>query len=161
MSYTLGEVKNKFDVYGSDYFSANQDVKHEFKWVGIYNYKRWEFSGTWIYATGRPFTAPAGAYSLSLLNGSNQDYFTVTDKNSLRLINYHRLDLAANYKLYRNSANWDEQTEIGYIGFSIFNVYNQTNNWYNQYEVIEGEIIETNINYLGFMPNITLSLKLR
>ena len=161
LSYTLGEAKNKFDVYGSDYFSANQDVKHEFKWVGIYNYKRWDFSGTWIYASGRPYTAPAGAYSLSLLNGSNQDYFTVTDKNSLRLIDYHRLDLAVNYKLYRNSANWDEQTEIGYIGFSIFNVYNHTNNWYNQYEVIEGEIIETNINYLGFMPNITLSLKLR
>ena len=53
------------------------------------------------------------------------------------------------------------KTEIGHIGFSIFNVYNHTNTWYNQYEVIEGEIIETNINYLGFTPNITLSLKLR
>ena len=76
MSYTLGETKNKFDIYGSEYFSANQDVTHEFKWVGIYNYDRWGFSSTWVYATGRPYTAPGGAFSLTLLDGTNKDYFT-------------------------------------------------------------------------------------
>ena len=161
MSYTMGEAKNKFDLFGSEYFSANQDVTHEFKWVGIYNYKRWDFSATWVYATGRPYTAPAGAYSLALLDGNTQDYFTTTDKNSVRLADYHRLDIAANYKLYNNAQSTTKKAEIGHIGFSIFNVYNHTNTWYNQYEVIEGEIIETNINNLGFTPNITLSLKLR
>ena len=161
VSYTLGEAKNKFDVYGSEYFSANQDVTHEFKWVGIYSYKRWDFSATWVYATGRPYTAPAGAYSLTLLDGSAQDYFTTTDKNSVRLADYHRLDMSVNYKLYKNAQSAGKKAEKGHIGFSIFNVYNHTNTWYNQYEVIEGEIIETNINYLGFTPNITLSLKLR
>lgn len=160
VSYTLGETKNKFDIYGSEYFSANQDVTHEFKWVGIYNYDRWGFSSTWVYATGRPYTAPGGAFSLTLLDGTNKDYFTRTDKNSLRLDSYHRLDMAINYKLYRNSTGWNKKTEIGHIGFSIFNLYNRINNWYNQYQIIEGEIIETNINFLGFMPNITLSLKL-
>lgn len=161
LSYTLGEAKNRFDVYGSEYFSANQDVTHEFKWVGMYNYKRLDFSATWVYATGRPYTAPAGAYSLTLLDGSTQDYFTTTDKNSVRLADYHRLDMSVNYKLYRNAQGASKKAEKGHIGFSIFNVYNHTNTWYNQYEVIEGEIIETNINYLGFTPNITLSLKLR
>jgi len=161
LSYTLGEAKNKFDVYGNEYFSTNQDVTHEVKWVGIYNYKRWDFSATWVYATGRPYTAPAGAYSLTLLDGSTKDYFTTTAKNSLRIADYQRLDLAVNYKLYKNAHSTTKKTEIGHIGFSIFNVYNRTNTWYNQYEVIEGEIIETNINFLGFMPNITLSLKLR
>ena len=28
VSYTLGETKNKFDIYGSEYFSANQDITH-------------------------------------------------------------------------------------------------------------------------------------
>ncbi len=161
LSYTLGEAKNKFDIYGIEYFSTNQDITHEVKWVGIYNYKRWDFSATWVYATGRPYTAPAGAYSLTLLDGSTKDYFTTTAKNSLRLADYHRLDLAINYKLYNNAQSKTKKGDIGHIGFSIFNVYNRTNTWYNQYEIIEGEIIETNINFLGFMPNITLSLKLR
>jgi len=159
LSYTLGEAKNKFDVYGSEYFSANQDVTHEFKWVGIYKYNRWDFSATWVYATGRPYTAPAGAFSLSLLDESTQDYFTITDQNSVRFSDYHRLDLAFNYKLYKNTQSRIKKAEIGHVGFSIFNVYNRANTWYNQYEIVEGEIIETNINFLGFMPNITLSLK--
>jgi len=164
MSYVLSEAKNKFDIYGSDYFSADQDVTHEFKWVGIYNYNRWDFSATWIYATGKPYTAPAGGYSLTLLDGSSKDYFTTTDKNSLRFADYHRLDIAVNYKLYKdftdyNKLGHNKKSEIGEIGLSFFNFYNRTNNWYNQYELIEGEIIETNINYLGFIPNITLTLR--
>lgn len=160
-SYTLAEARNKFDIYGSEFFSANQDVTHEFKLVKIFNYKRWDFSATWVYATGRPYTAPSGAYSLNLIDGSTEDYFTTTDKNSVRLADYHRLDVALNYQLYANDYSRTNKSEIGHIGFSIFNIYDRTNTWYNQYEVIEGEIIETNINYLGFMPNITLSLSLR
>ena len=160
-SYTLAEARNKFDIYGSEYISANQDVTHEFKLVKIFNYKRWDFSTTWVYATGRPYTAPSGAYSLNLIDGSTEDYFTTTDKNSVRLADYHRLDVALNYQLYANDYSRTNKSEIGHIGFSIFNIYDRTNTWYNQYEVIEGEIIETNINYLGFMPNITLSLSLR
>lgn len=156
LSYTLGEAKNQFDIYGSKYFSANQDVTHEFKAVALYNYKRWDFSATWIYATGRPYTAPSGAYTIELLDGTTQDYFSVTSKNSLRLPDYHRMDISANYKLFNSS-----KREIGYIGLSVFNLYNRTNTWYNQYEIVEGEVVETKINYMGFMPNLTLSLKLR
>ncbi|MBL7965528.1 MAG: TonB-dependent receptor [Prolixibacteraceae bacterium] len=156
LSYTLGEAKNQFDIYGNDYFSANQDVTHEFKVVALYNYKKWDFSATWIYATGRPYTAPSGAYTVELLDGTTQDYFSVTSKNSLRLPDYHRMDISANYKLFNSS-----KREIGYIGFSVFNLYNRTNTWYNQYEIVEGEVVETKINYMGFMPNFTLSLKLR
>ncbi len=161
ISYTLGEAKNKFNIYGEKYFSASQDVTHEIKWVGIFNYKRWDFSATWVYATGRPYTAPSGAYSITLPDGSMQNYYTVTAKNSLRLPEYHRLDIALNYKLYGKFKGESKKREIGHLGFSIFNLYDRTNTWYNQYEIIEGEIIETNINYLGIMPNVTLSLKLR
>jgi hypothetical protein len=51
--------------------------------------------------------------------------------------------------------------ELGTISFSLFNVYNHRNIWYKQYTIEEGQIIETNINYLGITPNLTLSLKLR
>lgn len=109
-----------------------------------------------IYATGRPYTAPSGAYTIELLDGTTQDYFSVTSKNSLRLPDYHRLDISANYKLINSS-----KREIGYIGLSVFNLYNRTNTWYNQYEIVEGEVVETKINYMGLVPNLTLTLKLR
>lgn len=161
ISYTLGQARNHFDVYSDTYYPANQDVTHEFKAVALYKYKRWDFSATWIYATGRPYTAPSGAYSITLLDGSSQDFFTVTSKNGLRLPDYNRCDIAANYKLLRGDKGDKKRREIGYIGFSIFNLYNRKNVWYKQYSIEDGQIIETNVNYLGITPNITLSLKLR
>ncbi len=156
LSYTLGQVKHQFDVYGKDYFSALNDVTHEFKAVGIYQWKRFDFSLTWIYATGRPYTAPAGGYNIQLLDNTSQTYFSVTTKNALRLPDYHRLDFAVNYRLKN-----EEGGDIGYIGISFFNMYNRTNTWYKQFQIIENQITSTNVNYLGFTPNITLSMKLR
>jgi hypothetical protein len=156
VSYSLGQARNHFDVYGEGYFSANQDVTHEFKAVGVYKYKRWDFSATWVYATGRPYTAPAGSYSITLLDGTSEDYFTVTTKNSLRLPDYHKLDLAASYHIFNGS-----KKDIGYLSLSIFNAYNQTNTWYKQYYISEGSVIESDVNYLGLTPNLTLSLKIR
>jgi ferric enterobactin receptor len=161
ISYTLGEARNHFDQYGEGYFPANQDVTHEFKIVGLYKYKRWDFSANWIYATGRPYTAPSGAYTITLLDGSTQDFFTVTTKNSIRLPDYHRLDISANYKLLMGKREDVKRRELGTVSFSIFNLYNHMNIWYKQFAIESGEIIETNMRYLGITPNITLSLKLR
>ncbi len=161
VSYTLGEARNHFSVYSDSYYPANQDVTHEFKAIGLYNYKRWDFSATWIYATGRPYTAPSGAYSITLLDGTVQDFYTVSSKNALRLPDYHRFDLAVNFKLLKGTKGNRKRREIGYIGCSIFNVYNRKNVWYKQFTIEDGAIIETNVNFLGITPNLNLSLKLR
>jgi ferric enterobactin receptor len=160
-SYTLGEANNLFEIYSDDYYAANQDVTHEFKVVGLYKFRRWDFSATWIFATGRPYTAPSGAYTITLLDGTTQDFFTVTAKNSVRLPDYHRFDVAANFKLLKGMKGERKRQEIGYIGISLFNVYNRKNVWYKTFTIEDGSIIETNVNYLGITPNLTLSLKLR
>jgi len=161
ISYTLGEARNHFTEYSDDYFPANQDVTHEFKIVGLYKYRRWDFSANWIYATGRPYTAPSGAYTVTLLDGNEQDFFTVTNKNSIRLPDYHRFDISATYRLLMGRRSDKRRRELGFVSFSLFNVYNHRNIWYKQFTIEEGEILETNINYLGITPNLTLSLKLR
>ncbi len=156
ISYSFGQARNHFDIYGEEYFPANQDVTHELKVVGVYKYKRWDFSATWIFATGRPYTAPAGSYTITLLDGTTEDYFTVTTKNSLRLPDYHRLDLSFSYHIWNQN-----KKDIGYIGLSIFNAYNRTNTWYKQYYISDGSVIESTVNYLGLTPNLTLSLRIR
>lgn len=156
VSYTLGQARNQFDVYGSTYFNASQDVTHEFKIVTVYKFKRWNFSSTWMYATGRPYTAPEGSYTITLLDGNEQNYISAGSKNGQRLPAYQRLDISANY----NFKSKDGEKERGSIGFSIFNVYNHKNTWYKEYQIVEDQIIETDKQFLGITPNITLTFKL-
>jgi len=157
VSYTLGQAKNKIAVYGSSYFPASQDVTHEFKFVSMYDLKNWSFSLTWLFASGRPYTAPDGAYSVNLLNGAEQVFIDFGSKNSSRLPAYHRMDIGVNYHLRKTETNH----EWGNIGLSVFNIYNRRNIWYKEYQIIDGNIIETDKLFLGFTPNITLTLKLR
>ncbi|HXB41580.1 MAG TPA: TonB-dependent receptor [Bacteroidia bacterium] len=156
VSYTMSKTRSLFNVYSPNYYASDQDVPNEFKIIGIYKWKKFSFSATWIYASGRPYTAPSGAYSLTLLDGTTQSYYTVSSKNSLRLPDYNRLDIAATYQ-FKN----DQGREYGSIGFSIFNLYNRRNVWYKEFQIVDKQIVETNIQYLGITPNITLSLKLR
>ncbi|MCB0685521.1 MAG: TonB-dependent receptor, partial [Saprospiraceae bacterium] len=97
IGYTLGQVKYNFPDFGDQPFYANQDQTHEVKLVGNYKTGRWNFSGTFIYATGRPYTAPTGYYEIELIDGSSESFFEVSSKNGLRLPDYHRLDLSATY----------------------------------------------------------------
>ncbi len=156
VSYTLGQSMDNYPAFASKFYPSNQDVRNEFHIVLMYKIKRWEFSVTWIYATGSPYTAPEGGYQLVMLGGNTKDFINVGDMNSLRLPDYHRLDIACNYRL-RTSDGRDK----GYLGFSIFNVYNRKNVWYKQYQIVDNTIIETNVDYLGITPNLTLSLKIR
>lgn len=154
VSYSLAEVKYDFADYGKAFY-ANQDVRNELKLVGIYKLGNWDFSATWIYASGRPYTAPTGGYKLTLLDGSTRDYITVTDKNGLRLPDYHRLDIAATY-------NWKNKGgALRSISASIFNLYNRTNTWYKEFQIESSQIVETSVNYLGLTPNISFSWRLR
>lgn len=155
IGYTLGEVINKFDAYGNYYFYASNDVTHELKIVNSYKWRNWDFSATWVYTTGRPYTAPEGGYQLTLLDGTTRDYINVTVKNGMRLPDYHRLDIAASYKFIIGS------NAPCSLSFSVFNLYNRSNSWYNEYEIIDYQIIETPVKFLGITPNISLTVKFR
>jgi hypothetical protein len=157
IGYTLSETRYKFSVYGDGYFPANQDVTNEFKTVLIYKpIKNLTFSTTWIYATGKPYTAPAGGYVLNTPNGGNISFLIVEGKNNARYPDYHRLDF---------SAKWDITAIKAFkssISLSLFNVYDHTNVWYKEfsYDPSVG-LSETNVNLLGFTPTLTFSIQLR
>ena len=155
ISYTLGSVKHQFDIYGEDSFFASHDATNELKIVNSYRLGKWSFTGTFVFATGKPYTSPVGAYSISLLDGESVDHFAVSDKNAFRLPDYHRLDLSVNYHFDRILGG------KGSIGASIFNAYGRKNIWYKEFEVIEGNILETDVNLLGFTPSLFFSWTLR
>ncbi len=152
LAYTFGQVIYNFPDFGDYDFYASHDVTHEFKSVNSYKYKRWTFAATWIYASGRPYTAPEGGYQISLLDGTVEDYINVSVKNGYRYPAYHRMDVSASYAWKLGGLHPCQ------VNFSIFNLYGRRNVWYREYEIIENQIIETDINFLGFTPNISFSI---
>lgn len=154
LSYTLGQAKEKFDAFGPDYYSSSQDITHELKSINMYHLQRWSFSAVFIISTGHPYTAPLGSYTVNTLDGNKTTYLSISDKNSLRLPAYNRLDMSATYDILKFDG-----IKTGSIGLSLFNVYNHVNTWYNEYFIQGSQVATTTIKYLGFTPNITLSLK--
>jgi len=154
ISYTMAIARNQFNDYGLSYYSANQDARNEFKSINMYKLGNWTFSATWIFATGKPYTAPVASYTIDNASGNSRTYLTISGKNTERMPAYHRLDLAATLDLIKI-----DNRKTGSISFSLFNVYNRTNVWYKEYTIYNNQVITTNVNYLGFTPNITLSLK--
>ncbi|TKC59084.1 TonB-dependent receptor [Pedobacter hiemivivus] len=153
ISYTLANATNNFDAYGGE-FPASQDTRHEFKSVNLYHYGKWTFSATWIFATGKPYTAPLSSYTVDDYSGNSRTFLTISGKNALRMPDYHRLDASITYDLIKVDSR-----KTGSIGFSLFNIYNRSNVWYQQYNVVNNQVVTSNVNYLGLTPNITLSLK--
>ncbi|WP_091145092.1 TonB-dependent receptor [Mucilaginibacter pineti] len=154
VSYTLAKAENKFSAFGNDYYAADQDVRHEFKSINMYHYQRWNFAATFLFSTGHPYTAPLASYTIKTADGNPTTYLTISDKNGERLPAYQRLDMSVSYDLLKIDGH-----KVGSIGLSLFNVYNHTNIWYREYQIQNNQVITTNVNYLGFTPNITLSLK--
>ena len=151
LGYTLSEVVHSFPDLTDNPFYALNDQRHEIKIVNVLKAGRWDLGATWVYGSGKPYTAPKGIYTIKLLDGTETEYVNVGEKNGPRLAPYHRLDLSATYNFNMGSGN-------GSVGLSLFNLYNRSNTWYKEFEIIDSEMIETNINYLGFTPSLFLNV---
>ena len=147
MGYTLSEVVHTFPGLSDKPFYSLNDQRYEFKLVNILKAGRWDLGATWVYGSGKPYTAPNGIYTITLLDGTKTEYVSVGDKNGPRHAPYHRLDLSFTYK-------FDIGSGKGSMGLSLFNFYNRSNTWYKEFEVVNGQVIETNINYIGFTPSL-------
>lgn len=155
VGYTLGQVMHTFPgLNNGKPFPALHDQTHEFKMVNTLSLGKWDFSGTWIYATGKPYSAPVGEYDVHLLDGTTYRYIHVGDMNAFRLPDYHRLDLSAKYNFTKSKFKGD-------VGISLFNAYNRKNVWYKEFEFVEDEIVETDVNYIGFMPTLFVNIRIK
>ncbi len=155
VGYTLSKTLHNFPDFQENDFYASNDVTNEFKVVNLYKLGHWDFSLTWIYATGKPYTEPTGGYSVTLLDDTEQSFISVSDKNTIRFPDYHRLDAGVTYSWHWKSGGRNS------ISTSLFNLYDRENIWYKEFQIEDDNLIETNINYLGFTPNLTLTLNLR
>ena len=153
VGYTLSKVEYTFPDLEDDPFPALHDQTHEFKLVNSYEFQNWTFSGTWIYSTGRPYTEPIGVEEEEILDGQRIiERVVLGEKNGARLPGYHRLDLFASYR-FRVAGSQS------ILGATVFNAYDRKNVWYKEFDVVEGEIFENNILYMGLTFNLFLTLR--
>jgi ferric enterobactin receptor len=156
VGYTLAQSDKNIAQFSATSFPSNFDVRHEFKSVNIYKLGRWDLGATFFYATGKPYTSILGGYTVKLLDGTEKDFTDPSTTNGNRLPASHRLDVSAVYNFGHGS-----------IGLSIYNLYGQTNVWYKQYQTVTDPTTNdkylsiTDVNYLGFTPNITFSYKFK
>lgn len=148
VGYTFSEVIYDFPTVSDTKYFADQDVTNEFKTVLMYRWGDWDLASTLIYATGRPYTEVLG-----VVEDTFPPTYEVGAKNDLRYDDYHRLDLSFTYNFSRRGLD-------GQAGLSIFNLYDRKNQWYTEYEIIEGEILETEITYRGFTPSLFFKVDL-
>ena len=118
-----------------DWYPSEYDRPHEVK--AVLNLKfteRYSLSSNFNYATGRPTTVPAGKY----YDSHNRKYMPFyTDRNTYRIPDYMRLDLAFNIEPTHRL------TSFLHTSFSI-GVYNALarKNAYNVYYVTEGQEVK-------------------
>lgn len=156
VGYTLSKAENIFaDIDGGDPFSAAQDQRHELKTVANFGIgKGWNLAGTFVFASGKPYTAPVSQYSITLLDNNSFSYIHVGEKNAYRLPAYQRLDLSLSKEVKRTTIHW-------MYGVSIFNVYNHENVSYYKYDFTATPVQVTKVTGLGTTPTIFLQLNLR
>ena len=148
VSYSLSQVEYDLDDFNrGEPFAASHDQRHEFKTVGVYQMGPWTFSGTWVYGSGRPFTAPESEYAVELLDGTSFSYIHVGGKNAERLPAYHRMDVGATRRFESDRFFYE-------LNISAFNAYGRNNVWYRKFDLTDSAVVVTDVTTLPFTPSI-------
>ncbi len=121
VAYTISCTESKIPGINDDrWYDASNDRRHDFSISAIYQLTdRWTLSGSWIFLSGQPLTAPDVKYEIA-----DVTCYYYSKRNGYRTPPTHRLDLAATYERRhrRYTSEW---------AFGIYNVYCR----YNPYVV--------------------------
>lgn len=94
ISYTLSHTQTKIaGINDGRWYDATNDRRHDVTVTAIYRLSgNWSFSGSWIYLSGQPLTAPDVKYEIA---GETCYYYS--RRNGYLTPSTHRLDLSATY----------------------------------------------------------------
>ena len=89
----------------------------------------WTFNAVWVYQTGQPYTPALGKiFTIDLTNSKLSTELIYGEKNSDRMVDYHRLDLGLNHTIKTRKGNKAVWT------YSLYNAYNHINPYNYYYE---------------------------
>ncbi len=155
IAYTYSRsMRNITGINDGKEYPAYYDVPHDLSIVLNYEVTpRILVSGNWIYSTGKPVTFPTGR---AVIDGAIMPIYS--ERNSYRMEDYHRLDLALTLKpkpKENRKFYWEWV-------FSVYNAYNRHNAWAYNFTQDPGDPLTTYAEktYLfGIVPSVTFNFK--
>ncbi|MDX9783039.1 MAG: TonB-dependent receptor [Bacteroidales bacterium] len=171
VAYTYSKSTRQFENknFGNPY-PFKYDRTHDISIVYLQKIKsNIQFSATWVYGTGNPYTLAAAKYRM--IQGVDNDSYkfynygqVYNDLNSYRMRSYHKLDVGINFNktVKRGERTWS---------INIYNLYNRQNPYYyflnTSYKYDEkGRIIPEGTktvlkqqSYFPIIPSISYSLR--
>jgi len=129
IGYTLSRTEREFpDINEGKPFPAIYDRRHDLSVVANYQvHPKWELGGAFVYGTGQAFTPLESLYFID--QNLIQEY---GERNSQRLIPYHRLDLSATFTPKPDTK--EKRFHSSWV-FSVYNVYNRRNPFFTYYDL--------------------------
>ena len=154
ISYTYSRTFRKIpEINDGKTYQAAWDKPHDFALVVSYDMnKRLNFSGNWIYTSAPPRTMPTSRFEYAGIIAP-----VYSDRNTIRIFPYHRLDLAVNFRLNRSERHVDH-----FLNFSVYNIYMHKNPIQISFEQDENDpyVTKAYMVYLyRIVPSITYSFK--
>jgi hypothetical protein len=149
---TPGRTAIETGINNGNWYFTPYDKTHDLSITTNYVLnKKWDLSANFLFQTGQPITSPEAQYKFQNFSIPNFE-----QRNSSRLTNYHRFDLAANYT--------PDQKGRPYTGkwvFSVFNAYNRQNaaNIRFQQNIETGQNEAIRLSIFGIIPSITYNFK--
>ena len=138
LGYTYSKSTRQFDgINNGKTFAFDYDSPHDLSINIAYQISdRWSFGATWQYQTGLPFTPAIGRH-VTLQEQSDGSFLPIEvliygDKNSERMRDYHRLDIA-----FKKQTRTRKRGLKAEWTFGIHNVYARQNPYFYYYSNTE------------------------
>jgi len=155
-AYTLSKTMYHFpSINDGRPFPPRHDRRHDLSvYLSREISEKWDASLQFVYASGQPVTLPVSFY---ILNGSVVQYFS--ERNSLRLPAYHRIDIALTKKFSKKKKFKSSWT------FSVYNLYNRLNPmivYFDLYWDYEKSLLTSQGRKVGLfpiLPSLTWSME--
>jgi hypothetical protein len=154
IGYTLGWTRRTFpEVNGGKTFPPKYDRRNDISAVGQYRRGKWRFGANLVYATGQAFTPVSAQWVVrDAITGYTKPEVLAAERNSARLLPYHRLDVSATreFGLFGKPAEFFVQ---------VFNLYSRRNDWFVQYDVEETTVEPQIVRQLPIIPSVGVNFE--
>lgn len=152
IAYTISHTQTRIPgINDGNWYNSTNDRHHDFSITAIYKISdNWDISGSWIFSSGQPLTAPDVKYEIA---GETCYYYS--KRNSYMTPAAHRLDLAATYTHVGKKFTYQ-------WAFGVFNAYCRYNPYIVYFEDDPSKPSGTRAvqqSMYGIVPSVSYTLK--
>lgn len=152
VAYTISHTQTRIPgINDGRWYNASNDRRHDLSLTAIWQIsRRWSLSGSWIYSSGQPLTAPDVKYEIA---GETCYYYSA--RNSYLTPSTHRLDLSATYTHTGPKFTYE-------WAFGVYNAYCRYNPYIIYFEDDPSKPSGTRAvqqSMYGLVPSVSYTLK--